>query len=345
MPQSALKNFLVSNESHGRINLLIQRFEYFFPTDVLALDNDLLAGEAYIIQGENFENWASKHYIDAKTYGFEVTENEVVICYSLKSPYYGKSRYSSYAIYGGTITIEREVSSCDAGQSSRRFVELIKLPKEEMAGVSTVTFNDTKINIDIIEPTNNAVVVSKVTGKENLGYMVTRDLGYYYGTDLPNHGGVYGRMIQSYDELKELVERPEEVGDQFKTYNVLVLKINTNKDISKYCIGFTEYEAVSGAVNITLVGKGNAGQEIGDIYSTLDETRYHYFSYITVPKEGEYKTNPNVKLSLKTIRSDFEIISNIDSKINHVNGTAWLLKGKEEIESFEAIYNVKRMAH
>ena len=339
VPKSALKNFLVNNESHGRINLLVQKFEYVFPTDVLALDNDLLAGEAYIIQGENFDKWASKHFINAKEYGFEVNENEVVICYSLKSPYYGKSRYSSYAIYGGTLTIEREVSSCDAGQS-RRFVELIKLPKEEMAGVSTVTFNDTKINIDIIKPTSNAVVTSKMTGKENLGYMVTENLGYYYGTDLSNYSGVYGRVIQSYSELEELVERPEEVGNVFKSYNVLVLKINTNKDISKYCIGFTEYEATSGAVNITLVGKGKIGQEVGDIYPTLSETKYHYFTYITVPKEEECKSNPNIRLSIKTIRSDFEIISNIDSKINHVNGTAWLLKGEEEIESFEAIYNV-----
>ena len=341
VPKGDLNGFLKNNQSHGKINLLVQRFEYIFPTDVLATDNDLLAGEAYIIQGENFESWAKKHYINAELYGFEATENDVVICYSLKSPYYGKSRYSSYSIYGGTISIDREVSSCDAAYY-RRFVELLKLPKEEMEGVSTVSFNNTRVNFDVVEPEDNAVITSKVISKENLGYMTTANLGYYYGVDLSDYSGAYARMIQSYSELEELVENPESVGKKFfEDKNILVLKINTNKDISKYCVGFTEYESSSGAVNITLVGKGRLDETIQEFYPIDRTTSYHYFSYVIVPKgEKTYKTNPSVNLSLKTIKSDFEIISNIESKITYANGTAWLLKGAEEIQSFESIYNV-----
>ncbi len=356
VPKESIEYVTTDMSTVGKLNLIIQCFEYIYPVCVVTNNLSLQAGDGYIIDGERFEEWAQEKGINATQYGFVPTEDEMVICYYVRSPYCDMARYTGYRVNGGTITIDREVQSNEEGEM-KRFVELIKLPKREIPSVGIVEMNNSRIIINTIKPINNVIEENILLEKEIHDYLPTLDAGYYYDVDLPDNEGTYARLIRKYSEFKARVENPTCITEEmFDEYDVVVLKINTMESLKKKSIGFTDYKVGASGIELTLVssldinwyGASDMVKEEG-ILDLIEKVDYnnHYISYILVPKAKEILvSNPNVMLNRKSLENNCNVIADHSGagEIIHKDGTAWLLRSKEEIAEFEKIYKLSLRA-
>ena len=357
VPKDSIDYVTTDMQSYGELNLITQCFEYIYPTCVVVKSQGIQAGTSILISGESFEAWANMRGINASQQGFYVTEEDMVVCYYVRSPYCDTSRYTGYNVRGGTLTLEREVQSNQSGEL-QSFVELIKIPKSEIPTVGNVEVNTSPINIEIIKPSYNTIVNSELLDKESYDYLPTLNGGYYFGTDLSNNEGNYARIIRTYSDLKSYIENPTCVTEKMlDEYDVLVLKMNSSKALGRKNIGFIDYMVKDRyTISITMIVSNDIEwygekdqieegldkeEKKDDLYDEYND----YISYILVPKTKDgLQENPRVELSIRELESNCKVIADNKYDICHGNGTSWLLKSSKEIKDFEETYNVNLRA-